>query len=214
MLVLAAACNQSTKQEPDKAANAQSDTLKQPDAAGEQAPARPQDDLMVPGEKLGKLSLNTDVEMITAILGKPDSSDAAMGKAWLTWFGRQETAPVSELNVYTTYKDRSLTTKTVQLIRTTSPQFRTGDGIGVQSLLTAIGKSFSTLHYVASYKNNRSGKSMSLYEAVGQGIGFEISQEDNKQQCTAVMIFDKGSNLLQSYQTFLNANGWEKQTSR
>ena len=82
--------------------------------------------LIVPGESLGRIKLGTDAAGLEKILHKPDASNAAMGKAWLTWKGkRDEHNNATELNIYTTYKDSTMQQKTVQQIRTTSSSFAT-----------------------------------------------------------------------------------------
>ncbi|RZK58182.1 MAG: hypothetical protein EOO91_08780 [Pedobacter sp.] len=42
--------------------------------------------LIVPGKSIGKFYLGQNVIELDSILGKPDLSDAAMGKAWSIWY--------------------------------------------------------------------------------------------------------------------------------
>jgi hypothetical protein len=46
-----------------------------------------------------------DATNLETEFGKPDMSDAAMGKAWLTWYGKKdEHNNKTELNIYTHIK--------------------------------------------------------------------------------------------------------------
>ena len=95
--------------------------------------------LIVPGESTGKAVLNMDAAGLEKKFGKPDMSDAAMGKAWLTWYGKKdEHNSKTELNIYTTYKDTTIREKTVQQIRTTSSFFSTENKVHVYSSLNEI----------------------------------------------------------------------------
>src|SRR5690606_20623318 len=65
--------------------------------------------LIVPGQSIGNISIGMNAGEIEKILGKPDLSDAAMGKAWLTWFSKvSDTITGNELNIYTEYKDSEM----------------------------------------------------------------------------------------------------------
>jgi len=102
--------------------------------------------LIVPGENIGNALLNTNADSLETKFGKPDMSDAAMGKAWLTWYGKKdEHNNKTELNIYTTYKDTSMQEKTVQQIRTTSSFFSTENNVHVYSSLDEIKKSFPAI---------------------------------------------------------------------
>src|SRR4051794_3721472 len=66
--------------------------------------------LIVPGKSIGKVELGMGDDKLEPEFGKSDMSDAAMGKAWLTWYGKKpdEHNNKTELNIYTTYKDTSM----------------------------------------------------------------------------------------------------------
>ncbi len=153
--------------------------------------------LIVPGERIGKVKLNEDVSSLE-VLGPPDMSDAAMGKAWLTWKGkRDEHNNATVLNVYTAYKDNTLTVKTVQQIRTTSSNFFTQDSIHVYSSLQAIEQKFPSLKKAASY--NEDGRKMMIYDATENGIAFEIASANQQQICTGIIVHEKNQSVTDIY---------------
>lgn len=162
--------------------------------------------LVVPGTQLGKLQIGTNAQSLAALLGPPAESDAAMGKAWLTWTGKGGT----QLNVYTAYKDTSMREQTVQLIRCTSPMFRTENGLGVQSSLQQFSKAFPSLLPIGSYKKS-SGQIVRLYEVPNEGFGLETTDIGNEKTCTAMMVYSKRDSLMKAYRSFVNAQGWVEQ---
>ena len=119
------------------------ETSRQDTAISETAPVSG-NYLIVPGKSVGKVSLGMEASVLDSLLGRPDKSDAAMGKAWLTWNGkRDEHNNATELNIYTTYSDSTMRQKTVQQIRTTSSVFATATGLRVYASLAAIKQAFS-----------------------------------------------------------------------
>src|SRR5207244_3305346 len=97
-------------------------------------------ELIVAGKSIGKINLGMNDSLLGVVLGKADMSDAAMGKAWLTWYGKKpdEHNNKTELNIFTSYKDTSMREKVVQQVRTTSPFFSTASGLHVYSSLQDI----------------------------------------------------------------------------
>ena len=85
---------------------------------------------IIPGKSIGNVLLEQNSEELD-FLGEADLSDAAMGKAWLTWYSTNSKLinGKTELNVYTTYKDNEMKEKVVRQIRITSPDFKTDSGV-------------------------------------------------------------------------------------
>ena len=155
-------------------------------------------ELIVPGERVGTVSLGTNAEELEKILGKPDSSDAAMGKAWITWNGkRDEHNNATKLNIYTTYNDRSMQQKTVQQIRTTSAFFSTNSGLRVYSSLDTIRKEFPHIKKLAHYPDE--GRDIVIYDETQKGIAFEIAAAGPQQICTGIIIHEKGNAVTDVY---------------
>jgi hypothetical protein len=154
--------------------------------------------LIVPGESVGNISIGTNAADLEKILGKPDASDAAMGKAWLTWNGeRDEHNNATTLNIYTTYQDSTMQQKTVQQIRTTSSLFSTNDGIRVYSSLETIRKEFPEIEKLAHYTDE--GRDIVIYDEIQKGIAFEIAAAGQQQICTGIIIHKKGEVVTNVY---------------
>ncbi|HEY8914967.1 MAG TPA: hypothetical protein VIM87_00975, partial [Chitinophaga sp.] len=84
----------------------------QPDTATAvtKTPVISSEKLVSAGKGIGKIDLGSNADKLTELLGKPDFSDAAMGKAWLTWYSkrRDEHNNRNELNIFTTYADSTM----------------------------------------------------------------------------------------------------------
>ena len=154
--------------------------------------------LIVSGESVGKITLGTDASTLQNILDKPDISDAAMGKAWSTWYGkkRDEHNNKTELNIYTTYKDSSMRQQTVQQIRTTSSFFTTADSIHVYSSLDDIKNKYAVKK---SAQYNSDGRTINIYDDKKQGIAFEIADADSQHICTGIIIHAKNKSVNDVY---------------
>lgn len=153
--------------------------------------------LIIAGERIGKVKLDEDVSSLE-VLGRPDKSDAAMGKAWLYWQGkRDEHNNTTELDVYTAYEDSTMREKTVQQVRTTSSQFATANHIHVYSSLEEIEQKFPEIKKIAFY--NEDGRNLLIYDAVEQGIAFEIAKANNQLICTGIIIHEKNKPVTEIY---------------
>jgi hypothetical protein len=145
--------------------------------------------IIIPGNRVGHVILGESTEDLK-VLGPPDLSDAAMGKAWLTWNGkRDEHNNATVLNVYTSYKDNSMREKTVQQIRTTSMAFHTPESLHVYSSLDDIRQHFPGVKKVAEYTDD--DRPISLYDAKEDGIAFEIANASDQQICIGIIIHKK-----------------------
>lgn len=154
--------------------------------------------LIIPGEKIGKAILNTDASNLEQLFGKPDLSDAAMGKAWMTWYGkRDEHNNKTELNIYTAYKDSTMMGKAVQQVRTTSSYFSTENNIHVYSSLDDIRKAFPNVQKVDEMKQE--GRNIEVYDDVKNGIAFEVADAKDQHICIAIFVHHKGKKLTDIY---------------
>src|SRR5574337_914143 len=160
-------------------------------------PVQDTDRLIISGERIGKVKLDEDVSSLE-VLGRPDKSDAAMGKAWLYWYGkRDEHNNATELDVYTAYKDSTMREKSVQQVRTTSSQFVTANHIHVYSSLEEIEQKFPEIKKIAFY--NKDGRNILIYDAVEKGIAFEIAKANNQHICTGIIIHEKDKPVTEIY---------------
>lgn len=153
---------------------------------------------IVPGQSIGNISLLQNAETLETILGKPDLSDAAMGKAWLTWFSKvSDTVTGNELNIYTTYKDQEMSEKVVRQVRITSDEFKTPDGMATGKSLSEIQQFYPNLELVGVYDHETSTP-ISVYDDSGSGIAFEF--ENNI--CSGIIIHEKGEKVTDQYLSF------------
>lgn len=157
--------------------------------------------LIIPGKTVGHISLGDDAATLETKLGKADFSDAAMGKAWITWYGKgkEEGPKRTELNIYTTYKDSTMSQKTVQQIRATSSFFMTADSVQVTSSLDKIRSAFLGLRKVGSYREEKSMATIIVYDDIAKGIAFEINEAAKQPVCTGIIIHKPGVNVLDTY---------------
>lgn len=139
--------------------------------------------LVTPGKSIGHIVLNDDVQNVINQLGKPDSSDAAMGSSLLVWFAGHNSAG-NRTAVFTHHnmggKDESVSN--VQKILVTSPKFKTGGGVGVGSSKQEIQKTY-TLKPTSTYTN--AGGKVQVYTDLAKGISFEI---DGSGRCVGVVV--------------------------
>jgi hypothetical protein len=164
--------------------------------------------LIVPGSEVGKVRIGMHSEALIKAIGQPGLSDAAMGKAWLTWYNNKN--KISQLDVYTAYKDSNMSERTVQLIRVSSQDFSTKDSIHAGTSFNEIGKKVPALKYISDYRKDSTGEIISLYVDQKKGIAFEFSLIDHLKKCSAVIVFDPDRPLLSIFQSFLNIHGWMK----
>lgn len=142
---------------------------------------------IIPGKRIGNTALGDDPEMLLQRLGKPDASDAAMGKAWLVWDGANSN---NTLAVFTTYADSTMMRKAIRQIRVTSPRFQTADGIRTGTKFPEIRRAFPEL----KASENTFPEAAPRYDVVSRGISFEFSGKSDADSCTAILIYPTGDN--------------------
>lgn len=188
------ACGQANNSGNDPA-TAAIDTAKQQQPQSVASPSAsdlPEARLIVPGESVGQTHLGIDASRLEQLLGRPDSSDAAMGKAWLTWKGKG-----TELNIYTTYKDSTMREKVVLQIRTTSSFFSTAGGAKVGAPLDTIRQLFPALRKVAHYSEN--GRTVEIYDEQTKGIACETAASGTDEICTGIIVHKEGADVMDIY---------------
>jgi len=185
------ACNQPDKKVVVNTVNTTADSNK-PVAINEIDTAK----ILIAGERAGKIILNSSAENLEGLIGKADLSDAAMGKAWQTWYGSSDTAAQrTELNIYTAYSDKKMVKHTVQQIRVTSPFFTTTTGIHVNSKLREITTAYPQATKAATFRSQQ--KSVLLYDDQPGGIAFEVQAADSV--CKGIIIHQKGKKVTDIY---------------
>lgn len=154
---------------------------------------------VVAGASIGNITLGMDAQNLEPILGKPDLSDSAMGKSWMTWYSdtSEAVSGKSELNVYTSYQDDGMTQKVVRLIRATSPEFRV-DSLGSGKKLEQVKAKFPQLVNVGDYAFGKTKDFVSIYDDEENGVAFEFVRDS----CISVIVHPKGKDVTLDYRMF------------
>lgn len=175
------ACNQSATQR----------TVTQSDTTG--AKHLPIDKMITPGGGIGKITIGQNADTVMKVLGKPDSSDAAMGSQLMTWYDKHD-PKAYQLNVFSHRnmgaKDEAISR--VKAIRVTSPAFNTSEMIHAGTPFRAINKHFSLRKITSTNK-----KGVAIYNDQKGGIAFEV---DSDNICSAIIVFARDGGSI----TYLN----------
>jgi hypothetical protein len=139
--------------------------------------------LIIPGRSIGNIQLSEDVANVSTSLGRPDSSDAAMGSSLMVWFAKHNPAGYRT----SVFAHRNMGAKDeiisrIQKILITSPEFKTADGYGVGSTADDIKKSYNLIP-TSDYKN-KNGK-VQVYTDLDKGISFET---DAAGKCVGIVV--------------------------
>lgn len=143
---------------------------------------------IIPGKRLGSIILNQNATAILDSLGKPDSGDAAMGKAISTW----DQGGNNLLTLYTTTQMGVENFSRIKAIRSLSKDFKTVDNLGVNSSLAEL-KRYYKLNPVGKFTYN--GKHYFLY-TTEKGIAFEVGLNE---KCKGVLVYLQDTNLENFY---------------
>jgi len=151
--------------------------------------------MIVPGQRIGQISLGQTAEVINNKLGKADSGDAAMGKAMAFWYSKGQ----HKKNYLAVYFFRNFDGGPEDLlarqIRINSPSFKTTDNISPGSNITRIRRNYS-LKPIAYYINPKQQR-IYIFDDVAKGMAFEVSTPDSI--CVAIAIHQKGEAITNSY---------------
>jgi len=136
--------------------------------------------LIVPGKRVGQVTLNQNADSVITTLGQPSLTDGAMGSSMLTWIGKSGDS-ASRVSVFMQRNmggpDESISR--VKQIRVTSPQFKTAEGICTGTVLTDLNSRYS-IKAVDKYKQ------LKVYDDLQHGISFDVDSLTNR--CVAISI--------------------------
>src|SRR5690606_12446426 len=121
---------------------------------------------------------------IFEVLGKADSTDAAMCKSWNAWFLNKE-LPRKEFNVYSVCDPNYDMKKSIKIIRLANAEFTTEKGITNKSTLKDLQEHLSEKVTIEDLENP-SSDIVTLVDFESEGIAFEIM--NNK--ITAVIVHE------------------------
>jgi len=150
-----------------------------------------QDSLLQPGVAAGKIKIDQDSEEVFKVLGRPDSSDAAMQKMVAFWFINQDGIKYSTA-IYAARDTENPPISRVRQIRVTSPSFKTELGLGVTSTLAEIKKAYKVHEIIYPLAPEQE---LHVWSD-GIGMGFEVGED---QRCNAVLIYKKGDEPGSTY---------------
>jgi len=141
--------------------------------------------LIVPGKRIGDIYINENADSVVAKLGKPDSSDAAMGASFMAWFDKKG-KNIHQTSIYAHRNMGAADEKVnyIKEIRETSPSFKTADYGGAGSEIKDVIKLYKLEKHPAP-----GNKKLWLYDNYQAGIGFEV---DSTGKCLAVYIHAPG----------------------
>ena len=154
---------------------------------------------IVPGKQIGRIVLGMPADSLQPLLGKPDRSDAAMGKAWLSWYNakRDERNNRISLDVFTAYADSTMKKKNVQQVRTTSTEYSTSTGLKVYDDLATIQQKHPGVAFGGKYKELNSDRVFSLYDDLNSGIAFEIVEANQQTICIGIIVHYPGKTIIE-----------------
>jgi hypothetical protein len=154
--------------------------------------------LVTPGKSIGRIYLGQNVNELDSILGKPDAGDAAMGKAWGIWYGKNNTKyGRNEIAVYSSYIDSTMMGKDVKQIRVNSSKFTTVTGLNTENSLANFTEKYADFKKVATYVNDGIGDTILLYDSKENGIAVEFIRDISR----AIIVHKKGETVNETYLT-------------
>ncbi|QJB35388.1 hypothetical protein HF324_30410 [Chitinophaga oryzae] len=147
---------------------------------------------IVPGESIGHVKLEMPANEL-ASLGKPDTGDAAMMKAWRIWYGRRKDGSVDSAAVLAVFTAmRTQDTQYVKEVRVTSRRFRTAENVGAGSAMTAVRKAYPNLKLVKVYASKNRSRRIEVYDDEKLGIAFETASARRRAICSMVVVHTPG----------------------
>ena len=153
-----------------------------------------ENDTIVPGVSVGNISLGEKTETLIQKKGIPDSSDAAMSKAYNGWF--KKPGMIGADTVLTSFETFSIvsgknekeTASRIKRIRITSSLYKTAMQIKTGNTLAYIKLQYPSLKKPVATTDLTNGNELEVYDEKEEGIAFEIV--NNK--CVAIIIHEKG----------------------
>lgn len=154
--------------------------------------------LIVAGQSIGLTNIGQTAAEISALLGKPDEGDAAMGKSLSTWYSKNH--PEYKTQVFCSiYFGADEDQPRVKSIRVNNPFFETSSGLKAGSHWKDIEKEFPGLLLVGSYTQGK-GK-VKVFDDVVKGIAFEINEESI---CVGICVHSREEKGFLQYLPFEN----------
>ena len=141
--------------------------------------------LITPGKSIGEISIGQNADSLTKVMGKPDTSNAAMGSSMHTWYDKHDTSAVyTRIFAQRNMGNADENIAHVKKIMSDDPQYKTAEGVGIGNTLNEIGRYYG-MQPTGNYMLK--GKPVLVYSDLPKGISFDIDNESRK--CVAVAVF-------------------------
>jgi hypothetical protein len=171
--------------------------------------------LIIAGKSVGQTHLGRYGAAYLARLPAPDADDSGMGQYRSVWLSRKQGGRADTLYIYSVANGpreiKPFKGVSIQLIRVTSPWYRTPDGLSTGSRLDQI---------LRRFPHARPGDdSQGLYVDAKQGIAFEFAgHAAAESRCIAISVFSPGDENVhvetaQEIDELLRSNGIPLPTS-
>lgn len=150
-----------------------------------------EDKVVVPGLRVGAVSLMETLSSVKTELGPLSFEDVAMGRLWASWI---VDPPDGRIAVFCLRPDEH--TFVVQRILVTSSKYATTSGIFVGSTLSQIRKLFPDMTEGATYHSPFQKRQITVYHCPARGIAFEFPAEPKpSEQCIGFIIHPMGMTI-------------------
>ena len=143
-------------------------------------------DTIFAGDKIAQLMINLGFDEALEIMGDPAAADTSKNNLMLQWKANKiDTVQYFTTALFSNRKDG----KKIKQISTTSPSFKTVTQVGCGSTLAYIKVQYPTIKKATETYINKTGKSISVYDEIKEGIAFETNEEG---KCVLVSVHVKG----------------------
>ncbi|MES2826935.1 MAG: hypothetical protein V4687_02215 [Bacteroidota bacterium] len=150
--------------------------------------------LIVPGKRIGQISINESGEDVHKKLGVPDAGDAAMGKSISIWFANKDTTSYVT-QIYFSRGQEDDDVQRVKQIRVTSPAFKLNNEIGVGSALDRVKTAYQLIK-TATFTEK--GVKLFLYDDSKAGIAFDV----HNNVISGITVHEPGREAAKTYLSF------------
>jgi hypothetical protein len=152
--------------------------------------AIPAEQLVAPGVSIGRIKLNGSLDSAIALLGKPDTGDAAMGSVLNTWYAEHDTTKYkTSIFAKRNMGGKDEAVQRIKKLLVTSPWFKTSEYISTGNTLMDV-KKYYTLENGDTYQEH--GQTIQTYTDKEKGISFEINPSG---KCVGILVYQPNSSV-------------------
>ena len=154
--------------------------------------------LIFPGKSVGLTKLNDAGSKVIENLGKPDISDAAMGKSVNVWYPDHNKKGYA-MHMYFSTNIGVDDTARVKAVRVTSPTFKTNNHLNTGVLITDVSKQY-TLKNIGMFKLKNTDRT--IFDDSLAGVAFDTDRSGN---VIGITVHETGKSALNAYMAFFGA---------